>query len=95
MAFTYKIDGLIKIDLVDIQSTNIKDILYVADGRLTKANGDIDYVGILIISFRNNSVYKYSNVKLVDVVSLISTDSIGTGFNRYIKSVYGGERIHS
>ena len=86
-------DAFIKIDISDIESSNIKNILYVVDGESIKADGDRDHLGTLLVTFQSNSVYKFVNVKLTDVVSFISYSSFGSGFNRYIRKYYAGESV--
>lgn len=44
--------------------------------------------GVLEIKFRSGKVYKYFNVPEEVYLALITTPSVGSFFNSYIKGVY-------
>lgn len=82
----------IKIDIKDIDSSNIKNILFAV---YDESDGsDLNsFSGTLAVTFQNDKIYKYINVKMVDVVSCLTASSIGTGFNKHIKSNYNGRLV--
>lgn len=87
-------DTFIQIDITDIESSNIKNVLYVYDGENIQPNGNRNYLGTLVITFNNDKMYRYLNVKLTDVVPFISSQSFGNGFNSFIKNTYAGEAVN-
>lgn len=49
---------------------------------------------ILEIEFKDRSVYEYSNVPESEYEALISADSIGSYFHKYIKGKYSSQKIN-
>jgi hypothetical protein len=69
----------IEIYCTDIDSTMVKSMIYTE--------------GKLIVTFNNNNTYVYDKVRLKSFLNVITSDSIGQAFSKYIKGSYSYKEI--
>lgn len=78
----------INIELGFIASSMIDTIMFRWEEWNSKSLATMDYPhdvkGLLTVKFKNNALYKYPNVALLDVFQIIGSESIGTAFHDII-----------
>jgi hypothetical protein len=65
-----------KIEVTSLNSSNISKLSFISD----------DGESFLIATFNNGSVYKYLNVSLESILTVLRATSIGSAFNQLIKN---------
>ena len=88
----------ISISVGFIESSMMDTITFYWEEWDKKTLLDLDYPhnvkGMLRVTFKNNSHYKYPDVALLDVLQIVASESIGTAFHDMIvKKGYKYEKI--
>ena len=73
-----------KIEATSLNSSNISKISFISD----------DKDSFIIVTFNNGSVYKYLNVSLEAVLTVLRSTSIGYAFSQIIKNHYEVVKIN-
>lgn len=73
-----------KIEVTSIDSSNISKLSFISDAKES----------FLIVTFNNSSVYKYLNVSLEAILTVLRSTSIGSAFNQIIKNHYEVVKIN-
>jgi len=73
-----------KIEVTSLNSSNISKLSFISD----------DGESFLIVTFNNGSVYKYLNVSLEAILTVLRSTSVGSAFNQIIKNHYEVVKIN-
>jgi len=76
---------LIDFKASDIDSSNIKRVEF--RNEMTKS-WSTDSKGYVRITFKNDSRYIYKDVPFIEVINMITSESVGSFFNRVISKNY-------